>query len=341
MKKIIIITILCSWLSIAAAMKMEPQISLEGYYHSNLLSLSDSNYQRYLDGEIGSYYDVDSADDFITNLAVNLKTKNKLFGHTNLVNLNFDYDLYATNKVFDKMTIGIDTKQYFNRYLDLKIGYSWSPEIYVNNYTSVWDDARHKYTYSKNSFFTTMNWNLNKQVTLRYDLDFAQLYYNQYFTEYDAVEMENGAKLIWKLANLDLRLGYSYKLSEAQAEEAFDGIAFDGVIKDGSYDANKYKFSFAVPKLFSLANKDVRWYTSVLWEQRYFDSANMADTYHYGREAERLTVDTSMRYRLNESTSLKILGSFQNRNTDSIYEQVAAEKTYDAYQVGFNLEFEL
>jgi hypothetical protein len=341
MKKIFISFLILSCFSFASAMDIKTNVNLEGFYSSNILSLSDKDYQRYLDGKIGSYYDIESADDFVTNLSVSLKNRNKLFGHLSLVNLKFDYDLYAVNKVFDKFNFTIDTKYYFNRNFDVILGYSWSPEIYVNNYTSVWDNERHQYTYSKNDYFSTVNWDLSEIFSIRYKIKFSQHFYNKYFTEYDSDVFENGISLIGDFQKFKLTLGYAYKLSEAAAEEAFEGINYSGVIKDGSYDSNKYKFALTIPSIFSIAEKDVKFHTSVIWEERFFSSDFVDDEYHYGREAERLSAQAYLRYNLTNSTSIKILGKFQNRNTDSVYHIVAEEKTYDAYQLGLRLDIKL
>lgn len=341
MRKIFISFLVLSCFGFVFAMDITTNISLEGFYSSNILSLSDRDYQRYLDGEIGSHYDIESADDFVTNLSMDLRTKHKLLGHTNIFNLKFDYDLYSLNKVFDNFDFTMDTKYYFNRYFDVTLGYSWSPEIYVNNYTSVWDNERHQYTYSKNDYFTTINWDLNNKLSIRYNAKYSQQFYNEYFTEYDSDVIENGISLLGRFEKFNITLGYAYKLSEASAEDAFDGFDFSGVIKDGSYDSNKYKFALTFPSFFQIAGKDVKLHTSVLWEERFFSSDFVDDIYHYGREAERLSAKAYLKYGLTNSTGLKVFGKFQNRNTDSVYSNVADEKTYDAYQVGLSLDIKM
>jgi len=340
MKKIITL-IFSSCYLLLAAWNLQPSISVEGVYSSNLLSLSDDQYQRYLDGEIGSSYDVETADDFVNSIAINLQARRKILGHTNITNLSLDYDLYTENDVFNQVSLSFSSRQFFNRYWDLRLAYSYHPEIYVHNYTSVWDEQRHQYTYSKNNFGAVLNHNLNKQISLRYELDFTQRYYNEYFVEYDADDLENAVRLIWRWQNFETRFGYGYKYSVAQAEEAFEGLDYSGVIKDNSYDSNKFRFTLIVPSLLQLAEKDLRFYAFLLYEKRYFQSDYPDDTYHYQREAERYSLSSYLRYPLLENMQIKLLGKYQKRITDSIYQQVADEKTYDAYQVGLGLEFEL
>jgi hypothetical protein len=340
MKKIITI-IFSSCFLFLAAWEIQPSISVEGSYSSNLLSLSADQYQSYLDGEIGSYYDVETADDFVSSIGVNLKGRRKILGHTNITNLSLDNDLYTINDLFNQVAFGFETRQFFNRYWDLSLAYSYHPEIYVQSYISVWDDERHHYTYSKNNYSLVLNHNLNQQISLRYELDSTQRFYNEYFTEYDANDLENAVRLIWRRKNFETRWGYGYKYSVAQAEEAFAGTDYSGVIKDNSYESSKFRFSLIVPQIFQLQDKAVRFYAFLLYEKRYFQSDYPDDTYHYQREADRFSFSSYLRYPILENMQIKLLGKYQKRLTESIYQQVADEKTYDAYQVGLGLDFDL
>jgi hypothetical protein len=323
----------------AKPLNMFVDLTVGSSYNSNVLKLSDTDISSFKNENDTDKFKINTVDDLVVSAkAVTGIKHTEFFGHTQVAKITLKYDKYISNELKDEAAIGIDTRRFFSRKVNLYLGYFYYPHIYLNRYRSVLDDAYHDFTYAKNVYTGKLTWKVHTKLNLNYKCEFSQSYYDECFTEYDADNLEHALGLTYLVSKkVSIGTRYSYKVSTADGEDAFENPAEIDVIKDASYEANIYNLSFTFPRLLYINKLPVDFSASTRFEQRYFQSENAEDEYHLGRNDEIWQVKGSMEYPL--SDKWKLMGStrFEKRVTDSPYSDVETEKEYDLYEMGLSI----
>ena len=335
----VLIIFLGSVILMAKPLDMFVDLTIESTYNSNVLKLSDIDISRFKNENDTEKFKINTVDDMVVSAKAVTGIKHaKFFGHTQIAKITLKYDKYISNGMKDEVAIGIDTKRFFSRKVNLYLGYFYYPHIYVNRYRSVLDDAFHDFTYAKNVYTGKLTWKVHTKLNLNYKFEFSQVYYNEFFTEYDADNLENALGLTYLASQkVRIRARYSYKISTADGEDAFENPAEVDVIKDASYEANIYNLSFTFPKVFFINKLPVDFSASSRFEQRYFQSENAGDEYHLSRDDEIWQVKGDLEYMLSDKWKLEGSTRFEKRITDSPYFDIETEKEYDLYEMGFSI----
>jgi hypothetical protein len=335
----ILVIILGSVLLMAKPLDLFVDLNIESTYNSNVLKLSDTDISRFKNENVTEKFKIDTVDDMVVSVkAVTGIKKRKFFGHTQIAKITLNYDKYINNEMKDEATVGIDTRRFFSRKVNLYLGYFYYPQIYMNRYRSVLDDAYHDFTYAKNVYTGKLTLKVHTKLNLNYKCEFSQVYYDEFFTEYDADNLENALGLTY-FASQKVRIGarYSYKISKADGDDAFDNPEAVDVIKDASYEANIYNLSFIFPRIFFINRLPVDFSANTRYEQRYFQSENEGDEYHLGRDDAIWQIKCDLEYPLSNKWKLNGLTRFEKRITDSPYSDVETEKEYDLYEMGLSI----
>jgi hypothetical protein len=314
-------------------------LTIESTYNSNILKLSDTDISRFKNENDTEKFKIDTLDDLVISAkAVTGIKHRKFFGHTQITKITLKYDKYINNEMKDEIMIGFGLRQFFSRKVNLYLGYFYYPQIYVNRYRGVLDDAYHDFTYAKNVYTGKLTWKFYPKININYKFEFSQIYYDKCFTEYDADNLEHTLGFTYS-ASSKVRIGarYSYKISTADGEDAFENLTEIDVIKDASYEANIYNLSFTFPMIFFINKLPLDFSTSIRFEQRYFQSENAGDEYHLGRNDETWQVKGDLEYPLSDKWKLNGFTRFEKRVTDSPYFDVETEKEYDLYEMGLSI----
>ncbi len=251
-----------------------------------------------------------------------------------------NYNKYWNNDFKDDGYVRLSLKQYFSRELNFQLDYYYYPRIYSNYYRSEIDGEYHAYTYDKNVYNAAIEWDVLKSLTLIYRFEYAQLYFNKYFTEYDAKNMENRLDLRFKLLpNLISTLSYAFKVSDADAEDAYDDINGSIQFKDASYEANIFFVQFLVPKLFPFKSGYSRLRIRTDFEGYYFSSNLSGDTYHLQRDDNVVKIFAGLTLPVQDNLDLELYFKRDSRRTDSPYSVVEEDKDYCRLRTGFSLRF--
>lgn len=314
-------------------------LTIESAYNSNVLKLSDTDISRFKNENDTEKFKINTVDDLVVSVAAVFNLKHsKFFGHTQIAKITLKYDKYISNEMKDETAIGIDTRRFFSRKVNLYLGYFYYPQIYVNRYRSVLDNAYHDFTYAKNIYTGKLTWKVHTKINVNYKCEFSQVYYDEYFTEYDADNMEHALGLTYLASQrVSIEARYSYKISTADGEDAFKNPAVIDVIKDASYEANIYNLEFTFPRLLYINESPVVFSASTRLEQRYFQSENVRDEYHLGRDDTIWQVKGNLEYPLSDKWKLSGTTRFEKRVTDSPYSDVETEKEYDLFEMGLSI----
>jgi hypothetical protein len=314
-------------------------LTIESTFNSNILKLSATDISRFKNENDTEKFKIDTVDDLIVTAKAMTSIKHtEFFGHTQIAKITLKYDKYISNEMKDEITIGFGLKQFFSRKVNVYLGYFYYPHIYVNRYRSVLDDAYYDFTYTKNVYTGKLALKVHTKINMNYKFEFSQVYYDEYFTEYDANNLEHALGLTY-LASQKVRIGarYSYKISTADGEDAFENPTEIDIIKDASYEANIYHLSFTFPDVFFMNELPVDFSASTRFEQRYFQSENAGDEYHLDRNDDIWQVKGYLEYSLSDKWKLCGSTRFEKRITDSPYSDVETEKEYDLYEMGLSI----
>lgn len=341
MKKLLaaLIIVLGSVLLMAKPLDMFVELTIENTYNSNVLKLSDTDISSFKNENDTEKFKIDTVDDLIVSVkAVTGIKHTEFFGHTQIAKITLKYDKYISNEMKDEAAIGIDTRRFFSRKVNLYLGYFYYPHIYGNRYRSVLDDAYHDFTYAKNVYTGKLTCKINTKLNLNYKCEFSQVYYDEYFTEYDTDNLEHALGLMYSASQkVSIEARYSYKISTADGEDAFENPVAIDVIKDASYEANIYNLEFTFPRLLYINESPVVFSASTRFEQRYFQSENVRDEYHLGRDDAIWQVKGALEYPLSDKWKLNGTTRFEKRITDSPYSDVETEKKYNLYEMGLSI----
>lgn len=335
---IIVIALLVHLVSMAASLQLESEFDLDLSYSNNILNLSEDDIDEFENNEKPDKYQIETLDDLITNFRYKLKAKNYwLGGHTQVLSISLDYDKYLENEMLDKLALAFGVNQYFSSKLNLEIKYSFSPEIYLRQYKSVLDDEYHEFEYGRNGFQAILNWDLLKNLELSPRFDFTQLYYSEWFTEYDSNVLTFSLSADYKLSQrISTEFRFARRISNADAEDAFSNPENISVLKDASYDANIFSCKISVKKLPLKSTLNLG-YTHY---QKFYSSDNDDDDYHIDRDDYQHTVNANIFMPLTKELKLKLHTDFTSRTTDSPYDYVTLDKEFDSWKMGITVSYD-
>jgi len=344
-KKLIFLVIIFTSLLAAQNSKFYSNITLDSKYNNNVLRLSQSDLDRYESGYETDKFHLETSDDLITSLKVGLNLKHRIFaGHTQINRFTIKYSKFLKNDLLDNFNIGFTMKQYLSKKINFGIYYNYYPEIYVNRYDSVLDDELifRDFTYSRNNYIGKLNYSLNDNYHFSYKFGFSQLYYNKFFTEYDAENLENGISIKIKPNGwIRINIGYIYKISNAKAADAFNDPELISIIKDASYKTDVFDVSIDFPSIFSIDSSAIPFGFNVKYEHTFFQTQNEIDEYHYGREDKTIAFDTYVKHNIFKAISVKYFYNCKFRDTRSPYSNVETDKEYNLYEVGLSVNLSI
>jgi hypothetical protein len=339
MKKILtFILVLITINTTAQNLSFLKRFEIENYYDNNILRLSDKTLKEYESGSNPDKFRLKSSDDLITAFRLDLGIKHNFpLGHTQINKIVLKFNKYWQNDFMNEAYIRFSLQQFLSRDLNFQLNYYYYPEIYSNSYRSVLDDDYHSYTYSKNVYNAVIRWDISKNLALNYKFEYGQYYYNKYFTEYDSENIKNQLDLQVKLLpNLHSTLSYAYRISHADAAEAYTELSHYQA-KDASYKANISSLQLVVPQLISLNKSYVQLRIKLALEGYYYQSNLSGDSYHLNRDDNYVRLYTALNFPLKKNFTLITYLNSDERRTDSPYSSVEEDKNYSRMRSGFSL----
>jgi len=345
MKKIVLILlVITAGMLFAKGIKTGVNLGIDNYYTDNVLKLSDYDLDRFESGEHKDKFALETSDDFITSMKLGFWGKYKVFKHTNQTSFGFKFDKYWKNDFKDEARFELKTKQFINKYVNVEFGYMYYPEIYVNRYTSVLDDSGdyHDFTYSKNQYNARLFWKPIKQLALIYRFELAQLFYDEYYTEYDADNLAHYFSTeVSPIKSVKLTFGYGFKDSDAEAADTFANPENIDVIKDASYEANVYSAGISLPHFISFNNVRFALNFRVKLEDKFYDSLDLVDRYHVNREDQTITYNAGLRFKASKDIAIRPYWEYIKRDTESPFSEVERDKSYSKNRIGLLLSWNL
>jgi len=340
MKKIIILLFLTSSLLLSATnLSFLTGFRLRTYYHSNILKYSENDITEFKNAAKPEKFQIKSLDDFVIEAKAQFGIKHRLFlGHTQIDKLIFKYNFYTQNDVKNSATAGIDLTQFLRKNLSLKLGYYYYPDIYLKQYKSILDDTGkyYKFSYAKNYYRAILNYLPLNFFKMNYRFSYSQLFHNEYFTEFDADVYTHKTGIYLKIPhNLEVSGSYSYKISKTRK----NNLAQNYDVEDASYESNIFAFSLLNSGIRISKNTELKLITSIKYEERFYQTTNINDAYHYTREDDILSLDSSLKIPLTTGFGIQFFYGYEIRQTQSPNASVVNDKEYSLYKCGLAVFF--
>ncbi len=306
---------------------------IKSYYDSNIIKLSQNGRDDFLDNYNAEKYNIDSLDDWVTqfNLTLGLKTKFPK-KHTQVFKFNFVSTNYYENSVKGGINLSLSYKQFISKKFNYLLSYTYYPKIYLRKYKSEFDDTDkyHDFTYAKNSYHANLVFMPVKALALKAGVIYSQLYYNEYFTEYDTNNLERFLRITVKRGKI---LEFSSKIGYKTSEQTNQNQAL--AIKDPTAEANLFDFQL------KMAFKKFRNRIKFAYEEKFFSSDNQDDKYHYKRNDYKQIINETLSYKINNRYSLSFMLESEKRDTRSPFSSVEDDKSYKLYRLGVNFKINL
>ncbi len=320
------------------------KIEIENHYDSNIIKLSSKSIDDFKHSVNPAKFHINSVDDIVTSVRYELGIKHRLItGHTQIDRIIFKYNKFWNNSIKNYHYFGAELKQYFSRNFNISLKYLYFPHIYINHYNSLLDDENiyRRFSYSKNIYRSGFNLKLIDLIHFGYQFEYSQNYYNKYFGEYNSDNFKHTFSITsFPYENLILKFRYSYEQSSAKPDKAYNDITGMNEIRDPSYESDVYYGSITIPiRTFDFA-KDLRLFTSLEFENRFFQSqySQTIDPYHSGRKDNIFRFETSLIYPIFYILDLKCFYMYETRNVSSpAGSDVEDEKEYSVKKVGCSI----
>ncbi len=313
-------------------------------YTDNAFNLSSQDIDKFNDGD-NSFSYIETKDDLIINSYFKILKNLKVLG----INTNPFFTVHQHNFIQNNIKSTTSFKAGISKKISKKIAttfsYSYYPKIFVRKYLDQDGTGKYEdYQYDKQKFSLNGFYKINGKNFILFEVGYAQLYYNKYFTEYDGNKISTGLGFKHSFKPFYLKMNYSYTKFIGD-----DSIAapetYSGYVRDPQYESNVYSLKIQSKKIKKLLPNYLRINTSASFEQRYFttDLYATSDPIHSGRKDKILNLGFGLEYNLINNTNIFLDVTNTSRKVSATYENLSKIKDYklNTISLGFKYSFSL
>ena len=326
------------------------RLEITSNYDDNLLRYSGRDIERFENNT--EYYSskLTTTDDWKNEFRVKayFETKSIL---TRLFKIKYfgKFAHYYRNPFHNYTNHTLLLSQNITRDLQIHFKYFYMPDYYLREYRDRDSDEYHSCSFDDNQVRLGINYKFSKMTAITFQTQFEQIYYNEYFTEYDSeLILYEGIlehKFSWDF-RVNLKIGFcvsdniGYEPSADSAESSL--FEEDTEYGDCSYEEEIYQAEIRY-RMKKLLGEDT-WFTlQYKLRHRIYTSDNSLDIdpFHAGRLDNRhraiLEISRSLSPRLN--TALKY--TLEWRTTESDCQSVIKAKKFQQNVFSLSLTYKL
>ena len=308
-------------------------------YDDNVFNLSDRDLTRFDNGE-DYFYWMETSDDFLTNawLRGRLRAQVGQWDISPFVKGGYDYFASNTDKSCPSMLTGVEAD--WNK-LSLNLYYGYYPEVWVRHYHDK-DGASGdpvKFSYDKNLYKLDAGYRLFRKDWVYLYGRFEQYFHNEHFTEYDADAVTFGVG--WRHSFQTFYLTARYFYCDYTCDDApATGAVSEDDFSDASYESDTVEIVFRNKKVEFLRGRYLRPFIDFEYEKRAYQTDNVDDTFHAGREDSRYNVTFGATFYLWPSIELTAEYDHNYRKaTSSENDDIGKYKDYIANQFSIGIDY--
>ena len=311
--------------------QMEGSLSFSAQYSDNVFQLSEYDLDRF-DQEHPNLEYINTSDDLSLNTRVDLKYgfRHKWYKFEPSVSATFSQNVSNTDKWRRDLIARFAVIRY---YWDFRVMYGHYPNIYVRDYvdTDGTGNLEH-YGYERNLYRADLNVKPFEKTTLRANFRYEELFYNQFFTEFDGDAKTGGLGIRQNFPLFVLEAGYQYRV--------FDNWENGPLHDDSSYESNIYSATLRLKDmpLDDGKKNSPRWHPSLSlsFEERFFQGL---DSWYGGRVDNIYTTAAGLNFRLDKKWNISLDYSHLLRNVDSPNASVRRLKPYSENRLGAEVKY--
>ncbi|PKN80199.1 MAG: hypothetical protein CVU48_02840 [Candidatus Cloacimonetes bacterium HGW-Cloacimonetes-1] len=326
---ILCILFILSWNFTAAYGQISGSITTTAEFSDNVFQLSAYDFDRYDHNHPYLAY-VTTTDD--VTMGTNINLAYPMHYKWWLIEPSIDANLSHNLSNSEKYRRDVSTRLKIKRYKwDASLRYAYAPHIYVRDYKD--SDGTHAledYSYERNQYRADLNIRPLKKGTALFTVRYEELYYNQYWKEYDGNSLTYGIGWNQDLPVFSLRGMYYYRV--------FDNDVIDD---DSSYESNKYDIGMKLQRmpLSDLDPNGITWRPalSLSYEERFYQGL---DSWYGGRIDMITTTNAGIDVFISDSWKFMLDYSHIFRNVDSPNSSVLRLKEYSENRLGAAVEYQ-
>jgi len=316
------------------------------FYDNNILRYSDYYIDKFLSGENGGRFHVNTFDDLIIAPQATIAYGKRFFrGSYSEISFGAKYNKFFVNSIKDWGKYAFALRHVFPTRTTFSFEYSFIPKYYIRHYRDKeWveaygygEDAFKEYSFRKDDFSFVLKQRVMKVLELKLYYDYGKYYYNKYFTEYDATRNLVGARMFYDFSRkLKVNFGVKYSFSDARGKKNVDP----------TYDEYKFYFGFTFvpPKIYGFGNSVTA--LAIYGTRNYlspFSPAN--DPVHSGRNDEYFQMFFNYKFSITKRSDLIFYANYNKRDSGTSWSEtndfVAREKSFDQFKIGVKYQYEI
>ncbi len=256
--------------------------SLETTYSNNAFNLSDKDLESHEDGDEDLSF-VDTSDDMMLKPSIDVKYKFELGKRKHLrLSSKLNYIAYTNNTDKSKYS-SLSYVEYRNDKLTLKGIYAFYADNYSRQYKDRdGTDEYEEFAYDKDQFKLSAKYRIFKKDWVDVYGSYEMYRHNKYWVEQDGDAMEIGVGWKHSFKTFYLDGGYAYR--KFDCDNGISDSSLDSYYTDTTYESNIFNVGLKNKKVRIMKKKYIRPFIKYKVEYRYYQSDNVLDDIHAGRD---------------------------------------------------------
>lgn len=311
--------------------QVEGSVTVGAGYSDNVFQLSDYDLRRF-DQQHPNLAFIETSDDLelSAQFDVSYPLRYKWWRFIPSITATISQNVSNPEKYKRDAILRLRVERY---YWNATLLYGYYPHNYIRDYVDTdGTDGLEHYSYERNLWRGDLNIKPLKNTTLRLQGKYEELYYNEYFTEFDGEAQTWGIGIRQNFPVLVLEGMYQYRVFD-NWDSALDP-------DDSSYESNIYTGSLRLKSmpLNSAKKNGPRWHPSLGlgYEERFYQGL---DDWYGGRVDKIYSTDAGLSFLLSDKMNINLDYSHRLRNVDSSNASVRNLKPYSENRFSAGLEY--
>ena len=255
---------------------------------------------------------------------------------------------YYRNPFNNYSTHTLILKQKLHDRIEIHFKYFYMPDFYLREYRDRDTGEPEKCSFDDHQVRLGVTVEPIKNLNVTVQAEFEQLYYNEYFTEYDSESWLYELELEKRFGrNFWLVLNYGYKLSDNIGSVSVQTTPMnidpqfleDSEYGDSSYEADIYMIELRRRFRQGLLSDDFWVKMQYKLRRRFYttDNSLILDPYHAGRQDDRTRWIFSVTQDIGSLWEIGLEYTYEYRDTESYYKTVVDAKDFSQNIITLNL----
>ncbi|MEM9555717.1 MAG: hypothetical protein AAGC60_15795 [Acidobacteriota bacterium] len=319
---------------------------LSSYYDSNILRYSDRFIQRFDNGQDPGRFRVDSLDDVIQRVDVDVERSfTGLGGRPARVTLGLTHRAYSRNSIKDWSQLELDWRQDLGRGRRVTLFATMATDFYVRHLRDSdltgdvsGSDPFQAFEFTKSEVGVRYRHELGASWTVTPELAVASLRHSPAFREFDSDNLRTRLRFDQRVGRR-LRLSYAVDFTDSSAQGYDEPGETLATSDDTDPSYRQIDLMLAARVQLPTARAQSLFFQAEAGEREYTTSKPQSlAPFHNGRDDELFRVYGAWQIALGARWRLTVFGQFRDRSSSIPEDQdIGLDKNYEQYEAGLRL----